>query len=142
MNSLNHQDTKTPRLYEPVEVNQDLLGKQIVDCAFQVHKELGPGLLENIYEEAFTCELKDRNIVFEQQKPISIRYKNHELATSYRLDLLIEGQIIVELKCVDRLLPVHEAQILTYLRLRKLRLGYLINFNTPLIKDGIKRKVL
>jgi len=139
---LNHQDTKTPRAFEPVETNLDMIGKQVVDAAFQVHKTLGPGLLENIYEEAFCCELKDRNIGFEKQKLIPIQYKNHSLDLNYRLDLLIENSVIVELKCVDKLQAVHDAQILTYLKLMNLRLGYLINFNVPVIKEGIKRKVL
>ena len=142
MINLNHQNTKTPRNFEPIPTNLDIIGKQIVDCAFQVHKTMGPGLLENIYEEAFICELKDRNINFEKQKNIPIQYKNHKLELNYRLDLLIEDSIIVELKSVDRLLPIHNAQILTYLKLMNLRLGYLINFNVPVIKEGIRRKAL
>jgi GxxExxY protein len=142
MINLNHQDTKTPSLYEPISLALDALGKQIVDCAFQVHKTLGPGLLENIYEEAFLCELAERNISFEKQKAISVNYKHHVLNLGYRLDLLIDNQIIVELKCVEALMPIHDAQILTYLKLMNLRLGYLINFNVPVIKNGIKRKVL
>jgi len=142
MKILNHQDTKTPRALEPISNDQDVLGKQIVDCAFQVHKTLGPGLLENIYEEAFCYELNERNISYERQKPVSILYKDHKLSAQYRLDLLIENQVIVELKCVERLSPVHDAQILAYLKLTHNRLGYLINFNVPLIKDGIRRRAL
>lgn len=141
MNSLNHQDTKALSHFAPIPKNIDLIGREVVDTAFQVHKTLGPGLLENIYEEAFCCELRDKSINFEQQKIIPIQYKNHKLNMNYRLDLLIENSIIVELKCIDRLTPVHDAQILTYLKLMDLRLGYLINFNVPIIKEGIKRKV-
>jgi GxxExxY protein len=142
MNFLNHQDTKTPSHFNPVSENLDALGKHIVDCAFQVHKTLGPGLTENIYAEAFACELEDKNIAFEREKNIPVQYKNRKLNVNYRLDLLIENSIIVELKCVEKLLPLHEAQILTYLKLTNLRLGYLINFNVPIIKEGLKRKVL
>lgn len=140
-NLSNHQDTKTPS-FEVISDDLDVLGKEIVDCAFQVHKTLGPGLLENIYEEAFAYELKEKNISFEQQASIQIPYKNRILKSTYRLDLLVEKKIVIELKCIDKLLPVHDAQILTYLKLTNLRLGYLINFNIPLIKDGIKRKAL
>lgn len=122
--------------------NLDELGRQIVDSCFQVHKNLGPGLLENIYEEALACELSDRNIPFETQKIVPIQYKHHHLKAIYKLDLIIDGKIVVELKCVERILPIHEAQILTYMKLTQTRLGFLINFNTPVIKDGIKRKAL
>jgi len=142
MNSLNHQDTKTPSSFEVISRDLDQLGKCIVDCAFQVHSTLGAGLTENIYEEAFCCELKDKNIAFETQKILPVQYKHHKLNAHYSLDLLIEDQIIVELKCVETLLPVHDAQILAYLRLAEKRLGYLINFNVPLIKEGIKRRAL
>lgn len=142
MTFLNHQDTKTLRAFEPVAADLDKIGAQVVDVAFQVHKTIGPGLMENIYEEAFCCELKDRNIAFERQKIIPVQYKHHKLELVHRLDLLIEDSVIVELKCVDRLQPVHDSQILSYLKLTNLRLGYLINFNVPVIKEGIKRKVL
>ncbi len=141
---LNHQDTKTPSraAIEPVSTELAVIGKEIVDAAFQVHTTLGPGLLESIYEECFVCELQDRALSFERQKPLSIRYKHHDIKAGYKLDLLVENKIIIELKCVDRLMPIHDAQILTYMKLMNVRLGYLINFNVPLIKDGIKRKAL
>lgn len=138
----NHQDTKAPRSFEPIPANQDNIGRGIVDAAFQVHSTLGPGLLENVYEECFICELKDKGLNFERQKLIPFKYRNHTPELSYRLDLLVENSIIVELKCVERLLPLHDAQILTYMKLMNLRLGYLINFNVPIIKEGIKRKAL
>ena len=141
MNILNHQDTKTPSFQE-ISLELDKLGKEIVDCAFQVHKTLGAGLTENIYEAAFICELQDRSIKLESQKTIPIQYKHHKLDVTYRLDLLIEDKVIVELKAVDKLLPVHEAQLLNYLKITNNRLGYLMNFNVPLIKDGIKRRAL
>ena len=141
MNNLNHQDTKTPS-FQAISLELDKIGKEVVDCAFQVHKTLGAGLTENIYESAFICELKDRNISFEAQKIIPIQYKHHKLGLTYRLDLLIEDQIVVELKAIDKLLPVHDAQLINYLKLTNNRLGYLINFNVPLIKEGIKRRAL
>ena len=142
MSNLNHEDTKAQSYFAAIPNDQEEIGKQVVDCAFQVHKTLGAGLLENIYEAAFIWELENRNISFETQKEIPIQYKSHNLDLKYRLDLLIGNKIIVELKCVERLSPIHDAQILTYLKLMDLRLGYLINFNVPMIKNGIKRKVL
>lgn len=142
MSFVNHQDTKTPRGLEPIAQDINAIGRQVVDAAFQVHKTLGPGLLENIYEEAFCCELKDRKIGFERQKLIPIQYKHHRLDLNYRLDLLVENTVIVELKCAKRMEPVYDAQILSYMKLMNLRLGYLINFNVPVIKEGIRRKAL
>ena len=139
--SLNHQVTKTPR-FEEVSSELDALGKTIVVSAFQVHVTMGAGLTENIYEACFIEELKEREINFESQKIVPISYKGKNLHLTYRLDLLIEDQIVVELKAVEKLLPVHEAQLLNYLKLTDNRLGYLINFNVPLIKDGIKRRAL
>ena len=141
MTLLNHQDTKAPS-FKVISKDVDEIGKQIVDCAYQVHVNMGPGLTENIYESCFIWELQERGINFECQKIIPITYKNHALDLSYRLDLLIEDRIVVELKAVEKLLPVHEAQLINYLKLTNTRLGYLINFNVPLIKDGIKRRAL
>ena len=120
----------------------DKIGKQVVDAAFQIHSSVGPGLLEGIYEECFVHELNKRKLAFEQQKILSVPYDGIVLKSQYRLDLIVEKSIIVELKCVERLLPVHEAQLLSYLKLADCRLGYLINFNVPLIKNGIKRMIL
>lgn len=114
----------------------------VVDCAFRVHKNLGPGLLESIYEDALCYEFKKRGIQHERQKALKVPYDDTFLDTLFRLDLIVEGKIVVELKCVDKLSPVHEAQILTYLKITKLKLGLLFNFNTPLIKDGIRRIIL
>ena len=118
------------------------LGKEVVDCLFHVHKEMRPGLLENIYEECLCFELRDRNIQFERQKPIPLFYKKHKLNLDYRIDLLIENQIVIELKSVEKLIELHKAQLLSYMHLTDTRLGYLVNFNVPLIKDGIQRMVL
>lgn len=118
------------------------LGKQIVDIAFQLHKTLGPGLLEKVYENCFCYELNKRGIPFITQKKISIIYDNIEMEDALRLDILIDGKVIVELKAQENYHIVWEAQLLSYLRLSNKHLGYIINFTVPLIKDGIKRMIL
>ena len=113
--------------------------QQIIGAAIEVHKQLGPGLLESAYEECLCHELALRKVNFERQKPIPLVYKEVKLDCGYRLDLLVEGRIVVELKSVDGLGPIHEAIVLTYLKLSGHKLGLLINFNVTLLKDGIKR---
>ena len=117
------------------------VSSHVIGAAIEVHKTLGPGLLESVYEECLCRELGLRNIPFERQKDLPIDYKGVKLNAGYRLDLLIDDQLIVELKSCDSLLPIYEAQLLTYLRLAGFKLGLLINFNIPLLKDGIKRIV-
>jgi GxxExxY protein len=117
------------------------LGKQILDASIEVHKQLGAGLLESVYELCLYKELCDRNISVQRQVYLPITYKNEILDANYRIDLLIAEEIIIELKAVDILLPVHEAQIITYLKLADKRLGFLINFNVPRLVEGFKRKV-
>jgi GxxExxY protein len=121
---------------------QESIGKQIVDIAFQLHKSLGPGLLESIYEKCFSYELTKRKISFITQKKVPIVYDSIIFEEGLRLDLLVEGVVIVELKAQENYHPVWEAQLLSYLKLTNLHLGYIINFTVPLIKDGIKRMVL
>ncbi len=121
---------------------QEELGKQVVDIAFQIHKTLGPGLLESVYEKCFCYELNKRNIRFVTQKKVPIVYDNINFEEGLRLDLLIENLVIVELKAQENYHPVWEAQLLSYLRLTGKKLGFIINFTVPLIKDGIKRMVL
>jgi GxxExxY protein len=113
----------------------------VIGCAIEVHRALGPGLLESAYEECLCYELVTRKIVFERQKNLPLQYKGVKLEAGYRLDLLVDGRLIVELKCVEKILPVHEAQIMTYLRLAKIKTGLIINFFTPVLKDGIRRIV-
>jgi GxxExxY protein len=113
--------------------------QHIIGAAIEVHKRLGPGLLESAYEECLCHELTVRNMNFERQKPIPLVYKEAKLDCGYRLDLLVEGRIVVELKFIDGLGPIHEAIILTYLKLSGHKLGLLINFNVSLLKDGIRR---
>ena len=118
----------------------DVSGK-IIGAAIEVHKHLGPGLLESAYEECLCCELDLRGIEFKRQVPLPLNYKGLNLDCGYRLDLLVEDKIIVELKTVETIAPIHEAQMLTYLKVRDKRVGLIINFNVRLLVDGIKRLV-
>ena len=117
------------------------LSEQIIGCAIEVHRVLGPGLLETLYEEALFFELKQANLQVERQVPVPVYYKNNKLSTDLKLDLLVEGLVIIELKAVDKLNRIHDAQLLTYLKMKKLWLGLLINFNEYVLKHGIKRLV-
>jgi len=119
----------------------DEIGKQIVDAAYEVHKTLGPGLLESAYEACLKHELTLRGINFVSQKEVPLIYKGTRVDVAYRLDLLVEENVIVEIKATDRLTDVNLAQIISYLKLKDLRLGYLINFNVKYFKNGIKRVV-
>lgn len=118
----------------------DQIGKDIVDAAYQVHKTMGPGLYEAVYQECMERELRSRNIPFSSQEPITISYKGEELKTRYVADLVVEGRVIVELKAVTEVISLFEAQLLNYLKLTGTPLGFLINFNVELIKDGISRR--
>ncbi|HQN94497.1 MAG TPA: GxxExxY protein [Prolixibacteraceae bacterium] len=117
------------------------IGAHIVDAAYHVHRELGPGLLESVYEICMIEELKDRGLFVENQVRIPVFYKGKELKKDFIVDILVEDLIIIELKAVEDLLPVHEVQLVTYLKLADKHLGFLINFNVSLIKSGIKRKI-
>ena len=120
----------------------DSVARQVVDSAFAVHKALGPGLLESVYEACLDIEFTERRIPFRRQVPLPISYKGREIGEAYRLDFLVGGTVILELKAVEQILPIHEAQLLSYLKLSGHRLGFLINFNVPVIKSGIKRMAL
>ena len=119
----------------------NITGGSILDAAITVHRELGPGLLESAYEIALTTELRSRKLKVEKQVPVELVYKDVPLGKTYVIDLLVENEIIIEVKSVDSLNPIHEAQLITYLKLSEKNLGYLINFNVPLLKDGFKRIV-
>jgi len=123
----------------PERVNE--LSRIAVDASLQVHRDLGAGLLETVYEVCLCEELQSRGLKVERQIKLPIHYRGKELDADLRLDLLVEDALIIELKSVDSILPIHEAQLLTYLKLTGRRLGLLINFNVPLIKDGIRRLV-
>jgi GxxExxY protein len=119
----------------------DELSNRVIGCAIEVHKALGPGLLESAYERCLAHELAAAAIEFEMQKAVPVTYKGLELECGYRADIVVEGQLLVELTSVEATTPVHEAQVLTYLRLANLPVGLLINFNVELLKDGIRRFV-
>ncbi len=133
---MNHKGTKDTK------TAADELSHAIIGAAIEVHKHLGPGLLESAYEECLCRELSLRSIRFERQVQLPIEYKGVKLDCGYRLDLVVENLVIVEIKAVEKIEPVHEAQLLTYLRLRGLWLGLLINFNVPHLKEGVRRFVL
>ena len=137
---MNHQDTKTPRASIPPET--DLIAKQVVDAAYAVHSSLGPGLLESVYEVCLAHELTKRGVEAKRQAALPVIYDNMRLEAGLRLDLVVAGRVMVELKAVESILPIHTAQLLTYLKLSGYRLGLLINFNVRLIKDGIQRLAL
>ncbi len=141
---MNHQDTKTRSRDspEPIPSGVERIAAAVVDSAFMVHSELGPGLLESIYERCLVHELKARNVDTQCQLIVPIRYQNLWIDPGFRLDVLAGGCVVVEVKAIDVVLPVHIAQILTYLKLTGHRLGLLINFNVPLIKQGIRRVAL
>jgi GxxExxY protein len=123
-------------------MNQDERNKitwKILDASIEVHKNLGPGLLESVYEVCLCRELKLRNLNYARQVFLPVFYKDSELDLDFRIDILVENEIVIELKAIDGILPVHEAQLLTYLKLSDKRLGLLINFNVPKLVDGFKR---
>ncbi len=120
-------------------MRENELTEKIIGACIEVHRHLGPGLLESAYQACLCRELVLQGLKFEREKSLPIEYKGHHVDCGYRLDLVIENEVVVELKAVERLLPIHEAQLLTYLKLTGIQLGLLINFNTPLLKDGIKR---
>jgi GxxExxY protein len=115
--------------------------ESIIGAAIQVHRTLGPGLLESAYEACLAFELGKGGLRVEQQKPLPLVYEQVKLDCGYRIDLLVEGSVVVEIKSVDALAPIHEAQVITYLRLSACKLALLINFNVPILKDGIRRFV-
>ena len=120
-------------------MTEDEISKIVIDSAIDVHKFLGPGLLESSYEQCLFYELLQAGLKVERQKNFPIQYKEVIIDSGYRVDLFVENKVIVELKAVDKIADVHVAQVLTYLKLSKCKLGLLLNFNTKLIKDGIKR---
>lgn len=123
-----------------MEINK--ITERIIGAAIEVHRHLGPGLLESTYQVCLAKEMELNDLAFEQEKPLPLEYKGLKLDCGYRLDFLVEQSVIIELKSVDLLLPIHEAQLLTYLRLSKCKIGLLINFNVPVLKQGIKRMAL
>jgi GxxExxY protein len=123
-------------------MEHEQLTETIIGAAIEVHRELGPGLLESAYEAALAHELSLRGVRFERQKEMPVRYKGFLIEVGYRLDLIVEDQVIVELKAVAEMHPIYEAQLITYLKLSKRRVGLLINFNVPRLRDGITRRIV
>lgn len=122
-------------------MNENDISKIVYDCALKVHTKLGPGLLENVYEECLFFELYNLGLTVEKQKALPVIYDNFKMEIGYRVDLMIENKFIVEIKSVESLNDVHFAQLLTYLKLSECKLGYLINFNVALLKNGVKRVI-
>ena len=137
--NMNRQDARNAKV-EP-DSRVDGLARAVIGAAIEVHRILGPGYLESVYEEALTLEFSLRQIPFALQKSVSVVYKGHSVGES-RLDFLVGGCLIVELKAVEALAPIHQAQVISYLKATGLLLGLLINFNVPLLKDGIRRVIL
>ena len=127
------------RLIEP-DTQVDDLARAVIGAAIEVHRHLGPGYLESIYEEALAWELAQRDVSFERQKEIGVRYKNQTIGR-HKMDLLVGGRLIVELKAVEALADIHKAQVISYLKATGLQLGLLVNFNVPVLKDGVQRVV-
>ena len=121
---------------------RDALTDRIIGFAIEVHRRLGPGLLESAYEECLCYELRENEIAFKRQVPLPVVYKSVRLDCGYRIDVVVEDRLILELKAIERLMPIHEAQVLTYMRLSGMPTGLLLNFNTPVLKDGIRRLML
>jgi GxxExxY protein len=130
------------KVFQPVAPDVEKVGKAVLDSAFKVHTALGPGLLESVDEAATAYEIRKSGLIPEIQVELPILYDGQKLASGLRLDMLVEKCVIVEIKSVETMYPVYEAQIMTYLRLSGVRLGFLINFNVKRLKDGIKRFVV
>ncbi len=134
--------TTEAQRHREIEEGKDPRTSPIIGAAIEVHRNLGPGLLESAYEECLCHELHLRGLDFKRQEPLPLLYKGLRLDCGYKLDLIVQDQVILKLKAVEKLLPIHEAQLLTYLRLTGKRVGLLINFNVPLLTQGIIRRVL
>jgi len=135
VNRMQQEDAKTRR-FSWADRSSD-----VIAACIEVHRHLGPGLLESAYEHCLCVELAERGLQFERQVPLPVAYKGHQVDCSYRLDLIVEKKLIVEIKAVENLTKVHDAQLITYLRLSGIAAGLLINFNTAVLKDGIRRLV-
>jgi GxxExxY protein len=122
--------------------DNDPLTEKIIGFAIEVHRQLGPGLLESAYEQCLCYEFRENALGFRRQVPLPVVYKGVRLDCGYRIDLVVEGKVILELKTVERLVPVHEAQLLTYLKLSGVRTGLVLNFSSPVLRSGIRRLVL
>jgi GxxExxY protein len=127
---------------ENVTYHHEDLTEKLIACAIEVHRHLGPGLLESAYEECYCHELGLQGVTLERQKPLPLIYKGIKLDCGYRMDIVAQNTVVIEVKCVEKILSIHEAQLLTYLKLSGLKVGLIINFHAPTLKAGIKRLVL
>lgn len=135
-------DYHTTRTYKPLSARENWLAEKIIDIAVNIHKALGPGLLEGVYEKCFCYELEKREIPYERQKKVKIVYDGLVIDDGLRIDILVDSLVVVELKSQEYYHPVWEAQVLSYLRLNANKLGYVLNFNVPVMKEGIKRMII
>jgi GxxExxY protein len=129
------------QMHAPLVASNEIAGARLLDAGFEVHRKLGPGLLESVYEVCVCHELAKLDVPFQRQACLPIQYDGIQIDAGLRLDIVIANEVIAELKAVETILPVHEAQLMTYLKLTGMRLGFLINFNVPLLKNGIRRIV-
>ena len=127
---------------ETRRIKFDELSNRVIGCALEVHRNLGPGLLESTYEQCLAHEFRLIEIPFKLQYPLPVEYKGVKLDCGYRIDLLVDDRLIIELKSVDKILPIHQTQLLTYMKLSNISIGLLINFNVRVLKQGVKRMVL
>jgi GxxExxY protein len=134
--------TQKRRVFAPLPSEVERIGKVVLDSAFRVHTALGPGLLESVYEACLAYEIRESGLRVETQVAVPVEYKRITLSEGLRLDMLVDESVIVEIKAVEAMHPIFEAQLLTYLRLTGIRLGFLINFTVPHLKNGIKRMVI
>lgn len=121
--------------------DEEDVAKEIVDACIQVHRSLGPGLMESAYQACLSYELHDRGLVVERELELPVFYRGREIKTAYRIDMLVHNLVLIENNCVKAILPIHQAQLITYLRMSGIRIGFLINWNVPLIKQGIRRMI-
>lgn len=135
---MNHRDTEAPRKEKD---DKDPLTSKVIGIAIEIHRALGPGLLESAYEACLCHDLREAGFVINNQVPLPVVYKDVRLDCGYRLDIVVNNELILELKAIDKILPIHEAQLLTYLKLTGIKKGLILNFNTPVLKNGIKRLV-
>ena len=134
-------DKPDQKRFAPIPVEVEVIGRKVLDAAYAVHSALGPGLLESVYAACLVYKLRQQKVMVETQLEIPITFEGVHIETGLRLDLLVDKLVIVELKSVENMIPLYEAQLLSYLKISSLRLGYLINFNVVHLKDGIKRMV-
>ena len=137
-----NDEAHSARRFEPISAKTEQAGRDVVDAAIAVHRTLGPGLLESVYEVCLAHELEKRGHQVRRQPALPVIYETVKLEAGYRIDLIVDEVVLVEVKAVEAMAPVHEAQLLTYLRLSSRRLGFLINFNVAVLKQGLKRMVL